>query len=169
MKNTLLAMLGLAVLPLAACAQPDFGGTWVANQEESEPAVDTDYWFGRLDPQVPGQPDIRVEQDGDTITVYEQARVLTRYDYPAVYVANGQQQSVTDTGTGLAQEKITTSWDGDELVIETEKPWGSMPGNITLQAREVWRLSEDGNKLYITTTQNTPAKVVSYTRVYNRG
>jgi len=169
MKSKLLTILGLTVLPLAACAQSDFSGTWVANQEESEQAVDTNYWFGRIENEVPGQPDLKVEQDGDTISVYEEDRVLTRYDYPAVYVADGQAHRVTDSSTGMAQETITTRWDDDELVIETVKPWGSMPGNITLQSREVWRLSTDGDKLHITTTHNSPATEVTYTRVYDRG
>ena len=169
MNSKLLSILGLTVLPLAACAQSDFSGTWVANTTESEQAVDTDYWFGRIEANVPGQPDLKVEQDGDTISVYEEARVLARYDYPAVYVADGQAHRVTDSGTGLARVTITTSWDDDELVIESVKPWGSMPGNITLQSREVWRLSPQKDKLYITTTHNSPAKVVTYTRVYDRG
>ena len=170
MKNYLMAILGLTLLPLVACAQSDssFSGTWVANEAESEPAVNTNYWFGRIENEVPGQPDVRVEQDGDTISVYEQARVLTRYDYPAVYVADGNANSVTDGATGMAQISITTSWDDDELVIESEKPWGGMPGNITLQSREVWRLSAEGDKLFITTTHNSPAKELSYTRVYDR-
>jgi hypothetical protein len=169
MKNKLMIILGLAMLPLAACAQSDFGGTWVANPGESEPGVDTDYWFGRLSPEVPGQPDLKVEQDGNTISVYEEARVLARYDYPAVYVADGKAHEVTDSGTGLAKISITTNWDGDDLVIDSVKPWGSMPGNITLNSREVWKLSADGKKLSITTTQSSPAKVITYTQVYDRG
>lgn len=175
MNSKLLTILGLMLLPLAACAQssqpqsPDFSGTWVANEEESEPAVDTNYWFGRIENEVPGQPDLRVEQDGDTVSVYEEARILARYDYPAVYVADGQVHNVTDSSTGMAQIAITTSWDNGELVIESVKPWGSMPGNITLNSREVWRLSPEGDKLYITTTRSSPAKDVTYTRVYDRG
>lgn len=140
MKSMLLTIFGLVTLPLTACGQsaPDFSGTWVANEAESEQAAAINYWFGRIEGEVPGQPDLRVEQDGDTISVYEEDRVLTRYDYPAVYVADGKAHRVTDSGTGLAQVTITTSWDDDNsLVIDTEKPWGSMPGNITLQSREV--------------------------------
>ena len=171
MKSKFLTLLGLAVLPLAACAQADLdlGGTWVANADESEQAVDTNYWFGRIQGEAPGQPDLRVEQDGDTISVYEEDRVLTRYDYPAVYVADGVAHQVTDSSTGLAQITITTSWQDGDLVIESVKPWGSMPGNITLESREVWQLSPDGNKLSITTTHSSPAKEISYTRVYDRG
>jgi len=168
MKSMLLTVLGLTVLPLAACAQSDFSGTWVANPDESEQGVDTNYWFGRLEAEVPGQPDLKVEQDGDTISVFEEARVLTRYDYPAVYVADGQPHVVTDSGTGLAEETITTNWDDDDLVIDTVKPWGSMPGNITLETREVWKLSSGGDRLSITTTHSSPAKTISYTRVYDR-
>ena len=169
MKSNLLTILGLMLLPIAAGAQSDFSGTWVANGEESEQGVGTNYWFGRIDAEIPGQPDLTVEQDGNTISVYEEDRVLTRYDYPAVYVADGQAKQVTDSGTGLAQVEITTSWNDDELVIESVKPWGSMPGNIMLQSREVWKLSPDGDKLYITTTRSSPAKEVTYTKVYNRG
>lgn len=170
MKSMLLTILGLVTLPLTACGQstPDFSGTWVANEAESEKAVDTNYWFGRIAAEVPGQPDLRVEQDGDTVSVYEEARVLTRYDYPAVYVADAKERRVTDSGTGLAQVTITTSWNNGELVIDSVKPWGSMPGNITLQSREVWRLASGGNKLSITTTHKSPAKEISYTRVYDR-
>ena len=170
MKSIMLTVVSLMLLPLAACAQSgaDFSGTWVANVEESEPAVDTNYWFGRIPNVVPGQPNLRVEQDGDTISVYEEARVLTRYDYPAVYVADGKAHSVTSSNTGMAQETVTTSWDEAALTIETVKPWGGMPGNITLHSKEVWRLSSDGNKLSITTTHSSPAKELSYTRVYNR-
>lgn len=169
MKHTMLTYLALLLLPLAACAQSDFSGTWVANEAESEQAVDTNYWFGRIEGEAPGQPDLRVEQDGDTIEVYEEGRVLTRYDFPAVYIADGKDHKVTDSGTGLAELTITTSWNDSELVIDIVKPWGSMPGNITLQSREVWKLSPQGDKLSITTTHRSPAKEVSYTRVYDRG
>jgi len=169
MKSKLLTILGVIFLPLAASAQSDFSGTWVANEAESEQAAATNYWFGRIEGEVPGQPDLKVEQEGNTIKVYEEARVLTRYDYPAVYVADGKEQRVTDSGTGLAEETITTSWNDDELVIDIVKPWGSMPGNITLHSREVWRLSPQGDKLFITTTDSSPAKEVTFTSVYNRG
>jgi hypothetical protein len=169
MRSKLLTMLGLTLLPLAAIAQSDFSGSWVANTAESDQAVDTIYWFGRIDAVVPGQPNIKVEQDGDTVTVYEEARVLTRYDYPAVYVADGKAHRVTSGNTGMAQETVTTSWDDGKLAIESVKPWGGMPGNITLKSREVWSLSPKGDKLYIATTHSSPAKVITYTRVYDRG
>ena len=169
MKSKLLIILAAILLPLAACAQSDFSGNWVANEAESEQAAATNYWFGRIEGEVPGQPDIRVEQEGNTIKVFEEARVLTRYDFPAVYVADGKAHRVTDSGTGLAQETITTSWDDDELVIDIVKPWGSMPGNITLHSREVWRLSPQRDKLFIRRTDSSPAKEVTYTRVYDRG
>lgn len=168
MKKILLTALGFVMAPMMAIAQPDFSGTWVADSDRSEPALNELYWFGRLPNDPVRVQDLVIEQNGNTLEVYEEGRVLTRYAIPAVYVADGQERTVTVENTGLTEQDMTASWEDNKLVIEIEKPWGGMPGNATLHTREEWMLSPDGDSLYITTQHNSPADNFAYTVVYNR-
>jgi hypothetical protein len=43
-----------------------------------------------------------------------------------------------------------------------------MPGNVTLQVKEVWSLSSDGKTLTITTTHTSPAAEKTFRQVFNR-
>jgi hypothetical protein len=43
-----------------------------------------------------------------------------------------------------------------------------MPGNASLEIKEVWSLSPDGKVLTVTTHRNTPAVQNSYKTVYNK-
>jgi hypothetical protein len=43
-----------------------------------------------------------------------------------------------------------------------------MPGNVTLQVKEVWSLSPDGEILTITTTHTSPAAEKNFKQVFNR-
>jgi len=121
-----------------------------------------------LDNDPARQASLTIEQDGNTVEVYEDARVLTRYAVPAVYIADGQERTVTVGNTGVTEQDMTASWEDNKLVIEIEKPWGGMPGNVMLNTREEWMLSPDGNTLYITTQHNWPAENVAYTVAYSR-
>jgi len=168
MKKTLLTILGFVMMPLVAVAQPDFSGSWVPNVGLSEPAENELYMYGRLDNDPVRQPDLMIEQEGDTVEVYEDSRVLTRYAIPALYVADGLERTVTVENTGLTEQQMTSAWVDNKLVIDIVKPWGGMPGNVMLNTREEWMLSPDGSKLYITTQHNSPAKNIAYTVVYDR-
>lgn len=180
MKKVLMTLLGFVMAPVIAVAQPDFSGSWKPDTDRSEPALSELYRYGHGgSPQPVRQIDLRVEQDGNRISVYEDAiasafyinnnaRVLTRYAVPAVYVADGQERTVTVGNTGLTQQDMTASWEDNKLVIEIEKPWGGMPGNVKVNTREEWMLSPDGDTLYITSQHNWPAEKVAYTVVYNR-
>ncbi|MFX4226996.1 MAG: hypothetical protein ACFHHU_03625 [Porticoccaceae bacterium] len=168
MNKVLITLLGFVMAPMVAVAQPDFTGSWTPDTDRSEPAPSELYRYGRLDNDPVRQSDLTIEQDGNTVEVYEDARVLTRYAVPAVYVADGQERTVTVGNTGVTEQDMTASWEDNKLVIEIEKPWGGMPGNVMLNTREEWMLSPDGNTLYITTQHNWPAENVAYTVVYNR-
>lgn len=168
MKKTMLMILGLTILPAMAVAQSDFSGTWVVDTARSEHASDQNYWLVRSELQRRNPPALTVEHDGETLEVYEETNVLSRYDYPATYIADGENRTVT-ARTGVTQADITATWQEDgTLVIEKVQPWGGMPGNVTLETREVWKLSADGDQLYITTTHDSPARIFTYTQVYDR-
>ncbi|MEQ9021845.1 MAG: hypothetical protein RLN82_03685 [Pseudomonadales bacterium] len=180
MKKVLITLLGFVMAPMVAVAQPDFSGSWKPDTDRSEPAPSELYRYGHGgSPEPVNQSDLRVEQDGNTIEVYEDAigaafyynshtRILSRYAVPAVYIADGQERTVTIGSNGVTEQDMTASWEDNKLVIEIEKPWGSNPGNVMLNTREEWMLSPDGDTLYITMQHNWPAENVAYTLVYNR-
>ena len=68
----------------------------------------------------------------------------------------------------MAKAAITAGIQGDTVVISTTQPWGGMPGNVSLEIKEVWSLSPDGKVLTVTTNRNTPALQNSYKTVYNK-
>ena len=70
--------------------------------------------------------------------------------------------------TGIQKATVTASLQGDTLVIGTTQPYGGMPGNATLEVKEVWSLSPDGKILTITTTRTVPAVQKTFKQVYNR-
>ena len=72
------------------------------------------------------------------------------------------------TETGVEKATVTANLQGDTLVIATTRPYGGMPGNVTLQVKEVWALSPDGKILTITTTHTSPAAEKNYKQVFNR-
>jgi len=180
MKKVLLTLLGFVMAPMMVVAQPDFSGSWEFDTDRSDPALSELYRYGHQgSPEPVPQSDLRVEQNGNRIDVYEDAiasafyqnnytRVLSRYAVPAVYIADGQERTVTVGNTGLTEQDMTTSWEDNKLVIEIEKPWGGMPGNVVVNTREEWMLSPDGDTLHITYQHDWPAENVAYTVVYNR-
>ena len=72
------------------------------------------------------------------------------------------------TDTGVAKAVVSASTQGDTVVIMTTQPWGGMPGNASLEIKEVWSLSADGKVLTVTTNRNTPALQNSFKTVYNK-
>jgi len=72
------------------------------------------------------------------------------------------------TETGIEKAAVTANLQGDSLVIGTTRPYGGMPGNVTLHVKEVWSLSPDGKILTIATTHATPALEKNFKQVFNR-
>jgi hypothetical protein len=174
-RHTLMA-LGMAVfgLPVLALAAPDFSGSWV--QDSKSERVPDPMWLTRATPGGRGgggraggpggrgsAPDamLTVQQDANSLQITDGAGAMHKYTLDG-------KPSMKATETEMAKASVTASVQGDTLVIGTTRPYGGMPGNVTLQVKEVWSLSPDGKTLTITTTHASPATIKTYKRVYNR-
>lgn len=163
MKKALL-MLGLMLLPTVALAAPNFSGTWLRNSANSDPAPYPLYWITRPGPGFAGRNNktyITVQQDADTLQVSDSQHPVRKY------TLDGKPHSrVTDNM--MEKAVVTAAVQGNDLVIDTTKPYGSMPGNVTLKEKEVWSTSPDGKTLTITITRDTPARQKTIKEVYDR-
>jgi hypothetical protein len=165
-RKLLMLMLAIALLPALAMAAPDFNGTWTLNKAGSDPAPNLMYWLTRAGPTMGGgRGNAEV-----TITVHQDAKGMQVADAQTArrdYMLDGKPHSRA-TDTGVEKAVVTANLAGDNLVIETEEPYGGMPGNATLKTKEAWSLSADGKTLTITTSRDVPAKHETYKQVYTR-
>src|SRR5207249_1830037 len=106
-------------------------------------------------------PVMTVQQDANSLTVTSPSGAVQKY------TLDGKPFS-KPTDTGVAKAVVSASTQGDTLVITTDQPWGGMPGNASLEIKEVWSLSTDGKVLTVTTHRNTPALQNSFKTVYNK-
>ena len=146
MKTLLLMML----------VAQNFTGSWVRDNAKSDPTPNAQYWLTR-DPNsggagggggrggggggrgggAPAENVMTVAQDANSLTVTSPAGVAQKY------TLDGKPFSkVTDTG--MAKAAVSAVTQGDTLVITTTQPWGGMPGNASVENKEVWSLSPDG-------------------------
>jgi hypothetical protein len=156
--------LGLALAPSLAMAAPDFSGTWVRDKAKSSPEPYPLYWLTRSQPGGFGgnqDPVMQVKQTASGLQVVDPVHPQRSY------ALDGRPHTVT-MDTGMRQASVTAAVQSDALTIASSEPYGGMPGNVTANARETWRLSADGKVLTITTVVETPAKQQSFTEVYNR-
>jgi hypothetical protein len=165
MKKQILMMLGLAIMPVIAMAAPDFSGSWVRDEARSEEGPHSTYWLTRgVDTRGDGASELMVEQDAKSLKVTKDVRMANNH---VSYMLDGKPHTMT-METGLQTETTTATMQEDTLVVVTTKPYGGMPGNVSTEIRETWKLSADGKQLYITTTQNLPARTLTYTQAFNR-
>lgn len=169
-----LALLGLLGLSVLLTAAQNFSGSWVRDAAKSDQAPNEQYWLTR-EPNSGGaggggrggnrggaaEVVITVQQDANSLTVTSPQGVVQKY------TLDGKPFSKT-TDTGMAKAVITAGIQGDTVVISTTQPWGGMPGNASLEIKEVWSLSPDGKVLTVTTNRNTPALKNSYKTIYNK-
>ena len=178
MKKYLVMMIATALLGLPAfsIAAQDFSGSWVRDNAKSDPTPNAQYWLTR-DPNSGGAGGgggrgnaggggapaavTTVQQDANTLTVTSPSGAVQKY------TLDGKPFS-KPTDTGVAKAMISATAQGDTLVITTTQPWGGMPGNASLEIKEVWSLSPDGKVLTVTTHRNTPALQNSFKTVYNK-
>lgn len=169
MKNPLL-MIGMFLLPtLAMAATPDFNGTWARDTANSDPVPNQMYWMTRVAPvatrggggQRTPQVILTIHQDARTLEEAESQNVVRHY------ILDGTPHT-RPTDTGIQKAESTAHLQADTLVIETSEPFGGMPGNATLQIKEVWSLSADGKTLTIVTSRDIPARRQEYKQVYTR-
>jgi hypothetical protein len=167
MKNKVLVVLGMALLPSLAMAAPDFSGSWVRDNANSDPVPNLMYWLtrgvdsgggrGRTSAEIL----MTVQQDASSLQVADQLNPVRKY-------ALDGKPHIRATDTGLAKAAVNASWQGEALVIATTQPYGGMPGNSTLQIKEVWSLSTDGQMLTISTTRDVPAVQQTFKEIYSR-
>ena len=176
MKKHILTMVGIALfgLPSLAIGAQNFSGSWVRDDARSDQAPNQTYWLTR-EPNSGGaggggrgggrgaqaQVVITVQQDANSLTVTSPQGSVQKY------TLDGKPFSKA-TDTGMAKAVITAGIQGDTVVISTTQPWGGMPGNASLEIKEVWSLSPDGKVLTVTTSRNTPALQNSYKTIYNK-
>jgi len=176
MKRHVLMGLGMALfgLPLLALAAPDFSGSWVQDTAKSE-RVPEPLWLTRAQPGGRGggraggpggrgnaaEVVMTVQQDANSLQVTNPQGAIHKYTLDG-------KPSTRVTETEMAKAAVAANLQGDTLVIGTTRPYGGMPGNVTLQVKEVWSLSPDGKILTVTTTHTTPAVEKTFKQVYNR-
>jgi hypothetical protein len=177
MRRQILMALGIAVfgLPVLAMASPDFSGSWVQDSAKSERVPDP-MWLTRATPAGRGgggraggpggrgnapEATLTVQQDAHSMQITDGAGSIRKYaldNKPVTHL----------TETQMVKATVTASLQGETVVIGTTRPFGGMPGNVTLDVKEVWSLSPDGRTLTITTTHASPATIKTYKQVYNR-
>jgi len=173
MKRYILMMLGMVFFGLLvlAVAAPNFSGSWVRDNAKSDPVPDpimlnrpttpAGGGGGRGGGRGSAEAVMTVQQEGNSL------QVTSPQGETRKYTVDGKPFTRT-TETGLQKAVITANWQGDALVIATTQPYSGMPGNVTLQMKEVWSLSPDGKILTITTTRSIPAVEKTYKQVYNK-
>jgi hypothetical protein len=170
-------VLGIAYLglPILAIAAPNFSGSWIKDNSKSDP-VPSPLMLrdappgrggggggGRGGPggRGGGPMPMVVAQDANSLQITDPQGAVRKY------TLDGKAHTTT-MDTGVQKAAVTASWQGDTLTISSVEPYGGMPGNVTLHAKEVWSLSPDGKTLTIATTRTIPAVEKAYKEVYNR-
>ncbi len=171
----LMVAMALSGLPALLIASQNFSGSWVRDNARSDPAPNAMYWLTR-EPNSGGAGGGRgggggrgapvpvvmtVQQDANSLTVASPSGAVQKY------TLDGKPFS-KPMDTGMAKAVISASTPGDTVVITTIQPWGGMPGNASLEIKEVWSLSADGKVLTVTTHRNTPALENSFKTIYNK-
>ena len=178
MKKYAVMMVAAALfgLPAFSIAAQNFSGSWVRDNIKSDPAPNM-YWLTR-EPNSGGAGGggrggggggsgarapivMTVQHDANRLSVTTPSGAVQKY------ALDGKPFS-KPTDTGVAKAMISATAQGDTLVITTTQPWGGMPGNVSLEIKEVWSLSPDGKVLTVTTHRNTPALQNSFKTVYNK-
>lgn len=158
--------LGLTVLAIAA---PDFSGSWVRDSAKSDPVPDPIMLSRPPAGQGGGGGRGRGAAEAImTVQLQGSAMVVTSTQgQVSKYTVDGKPYTRA-TETGIEKAVVTASIQGDTLVVATTQPYGGMPGNNTLQIKEVWSLSPDGKVLTVTTTRSIPAVEKTYKQVYTK-
>ena len=176
MKKQSLIVLGMAMfgVPLSAMAATNFSGSWVQDAAKSQ-RVPEPMWLTRAPAggrggggraggpggRGPAEVLLTVQQDANSLQVTDSQGGTRKYTLDG-------KASASTVETSMAKAAVTASVQGDTVVIATTRPYGGMPGNVTLQVKEVWSLLPDGKTLTITTTHTSPAVEKTYQQVYGR-
>ena len=136
-KLALTAVLAVALAVTGYAQKPDFSGTWTPDASAATPpAVGGGGGGGRG--MAPGP--MTVKQTGDTLTI---ERTAGENKIVSTYKLDGTESVNKMMGRGGAEveTKSTAKWDGQKLVISTQRP--GQDGAMTTQV-QTWSL-EGGN------------------------
>ena len=157
------AVLLVAVVAVAAQAQPQFGGTWTLDRSQSQfPAWEGRHGGKAPDAQqgtAPKQPPVVkliVEQNGVNMKV---TRAIARDDreraYSQSFVADGTERTKQGHHGGSTVSKATLG--GDRLVTTSTTTRTGKDGTAKTFSREsTWMVSPDGNTLTINSVMHGP-------------
>ena len=168
MKKHIMIALGMALLPALAlsstAAAADFSGTYVRDAKASDPNSFPLYWITR-DAPAPGgfggETVIVLKQSPTSLEITDPARILRKLPLDG-------QPHVGRAETGVVNQTVTTSMQGDNLVVATVMPYSGMPGAVTTNVKDTWSLSGNGKVLTVTTVRSTPAATQTSKQVYNK-
>ena len=136
MKLARIGIVAIAVLAVSSVAfaqKPDFSGTWTPDAAAAAPAGGEGRGRGG-----PGGP-MTVTMKGDTLTV---ERTAGENKIVSTYKLDGTASENKMMGRGgEVVTKSTAKWDGEKLVISTERP--GRDGAPTTQVQSWWL--EGGN------------------------
>ena len=165
MKKHLIIALGLTVLALPSmAAAADLSGAWVRDAKASDPASFPVYWITR-DAPAPGgfggATVIELKQSATTLEITDPSRILRKLTLDG-------QPHMGKAETGVVNQTVTATMQGDNLVVATVLPYAGMPGGVVTNVKDTWALSGGGKVLTVTTVRTTPAATQTSKQVFNK-
>jgi hypothetical protein len=180
MKRSLVAFLTVGVLVVgwaAAQAQskPDFSGTWVMDRDRSDPpnmgpggpgGPGGGGAGGAGGPGGPGGPgggnltivqgkaDLKIEREGRDGAV------------TSSYALDGTESK--NPGMRGGESRSKTHWDGDALVTEGQQTMDTPNGAVTMDFKDVRRLSDGGKTMTVESTRTSPRGTTTRKVVYTK-
>ena len=154
-------------MPTVMAQDTDFSGTWTLDAEASqfpEPPGAGGGRGGRLGSGGLGRgpATMVIEQSDDVLTMERQLAGGTQ-------VASYRLDGVESTNAGPRGQQVTTSrWEDGDLVTEGTLAIATPRGSRSIQLRERWTRSEDGQELVIESTFVTPRGEMVARLVYRR-
>jgi hypothetical protein len=179
----LTAILSLFMLAISVSAQkaPSFAGTWTLDVAKSKLS---DREKAAIESQV--LTAVQTDKDVKVTTVTKRVAPagaaapqgggnggprggMGGGEMTATYTFDGKE-IVTETQgpNGAIPTKTTSKWDGSKLVITTSRTFNSPNGEVTSVTKDTWELSADGKTLTINRESTGPQGTTSTTRVHTK-
>ena len=153
--------------PTVMAQDTDFSGTWTLDAEASQFPEPLGAGGGRGGRRGSGglgrgPATVVIEQSDDVLTMERQLAGGTQ-------VASYRLDGVESTNAGPRGQQVTTSrWEDGDLVTEGTLAIATPRGSRSIQLRERWTRSEDGQELVIESTFVTPRGEMVARLVYRR-
>ena len=164
---TLVLTVFVMSVPMVTAQETDFSGTWTLDAEASQLPNPPGAAGGRGGRRGSGglgrgSATMVVEQTEDVLTMERQLAGGTQ-------VASYRLDGVESTNAGPRGQQVTTSrWENGSLVTEGTMAITTPRGDRSIQLREQWTQSENGQELVIESTFMTPRGEMVARLVYRR-